>query len=66
MGRWHLTGTFLLGVRCPSDLEDDITTHSPLTHLCSGLEIRVWDVDCPAGCVLHKSIQPETKTQRKG
>lgn len=51
-----LLGTFLLGVRCPSDLEGDATTHSPLTCLCLGLEISFWDaINCRAGCILHKS-----------
>lgn len=50
-----LTG---LVVRCPSDLEGDATTHSPLNYLCLGLEISFWDaIHCQAGCRLHKSTQ---------
>lgn len=79
-GSGILTGSFLLGVRCPSDLEGDVTSHSPLTYLCLGLEISSWDArNCRAGCILRKSIQPRrlkpscrfprcgtVSTQRKG
>lgn len=55
-----LAGTFLFGVRRPSDLEGDVTTHSPLTYLCLGLEIRFWDAfHYQAGCTLHKRAQPK-------
>lgn len=49
-----LTGTFLLGVRCPSDLEEDATTHTALLTVClwdwrfySGMPLTVKQVaDC--------------------
>lgn len=45
------TGIFLLGVRCPSDLE------SPLIYLCLGLDSSSWNaINCWASCMLHRTL----------